>query len=126
MPMSICPTCQRRRAVAEYIAKLPLRCTGCGGALTVVAEEDVVEAEPVAVITDDFELPPLVPLPSEAAKSGPKITDESLSRIQLSDMLKDIASLSATSSPVPARPPAVLPVKPVPALRRFWNRLTRR
>lgn len=84
MPMSICPSCGKRRAVADYIAKLPLRCTGCGHALGIAADE-VTESIPVEVATSRNGTP------DAAAKLAASLAKPSLAYIGLSNA--DIAGI---------------------------------
>lgn len=39
MPALVCTNCGRRRPVVDYLARLPMRCTGCGSATTVDWDE---------------------------------------------------------------------------------------
>jgi hypothetical protein len=96
-----CPNCRTTRDVAAYLAKLPLRCTACGGGLVVGTAEEPIALEPApaeltpkATILDDPPLPPLVPLPPEATQQLPAPSDDSSARLQLSDKLREIVSLT--------------------------------
>lgn len=55
--MSICPSCERRRPVADYIAKLPLLCTGCGHALSIAADGEPAEIIPLEIAASKNGMP---------------------------------------------------------------------
>lgn len=131
MPVLLCSHCGKRREIPDYLAALPLRCTGCGQMARVVTEEPPIPLEPVVRITEDPELPPLVPLTTEPSKSDFKVPDEGLTPTQLSDMLKSIGSIDLQEAPIPLTPapvPTNEPVsEPVASPRKgFWNRFTGR
>ena len=86
MPMSICPSCDRRRRVADYIAKLPLRCTGCGHALAIAADDEPAEIIPLEAAASRNGTPDSVAeLPDLGGRAS--LAYVGLSSAELSDIL---------------------------------------
>ncbi len=86
MPMSICPSCERRRPVADYIAKLPLRCTGCGHALSIAADDEPAEVIPLEAVASKNGTPDSVAeLPDLGGRAS--LAYVGLSNAELSDIL---------------------------------------
>ncbi len=94
MPTMCCTSCGGRREIVEYLARLPLRCTGCGRGL--VAETDSVNA-----LLANLAAPPANGV--HAAEAIPSLEYVSVSNAELSD------PQDSTPSPVEPLEPASMP-----------------
>ncbi|MBX3399836.1 MAG: RDD family protein [Gemmataceae bacterium] len=89
MPTMCCTSCGGRREIADYLARLPLRCTGCGHSL-------VAETEAVKSLLATLVAPP--PNGVHGTDAVPTLEYVSLSNAELSES---------------AAPPAPKPVEPL-------------